>query len=106
MPELKKEMKHEVWRAYAGVWHMNENSGTAFDSTEHGLDALPSGGMRCDVSRMVAVDSGACGRARDNGPRITWASITALRKLSPVCFRGKVSWFIFSLSGIIHADWM
>ena len=58
-----------VWRDYAGVWHMNEDSGTAFDSTEHGLDALPSCGTNklADVSQMVAYENGACGRARVNG---------------------------------------
>ena len=60
---------HEVWRDYAGVWHMNEDSGTAFDSTEHGLDALPSCGTNklADVSQMIAYENGACGRARVNG---------------------------------------
>ena len=60
---------HEVWRDYAGVWHMNEDSGTAFDSTAHGLDALPSCGTNklADVSQMVAYENGACGRARVNG---------------------------------------
>ena len=59
---------HEVWRDYAGVWHMNEDSGTAFDSTAHGLDALPSCGTNklADVSQMVAYEEGACGRARVN----------------------------------------
>jgi len=60
--------QHEVWREYAGVWHMNEDSGTAFDSTEHGLDALPSCGTNklADISQMVAYENGACGRARVN----------------------------------------
>ncbi|MBR1566499.1 MAG: hypothetical protein IJ649_07020, partial [Oscillospiraceae bacterium] len=62
-------LKHAVWRDYAGVWHMNEDSGTAFDSTTHGLDALPSKGTNelADVSQMVAYENGACGRARVNG---------------------------------------
>ena len=62
---------HEVWRDYAGVWHMNEDSGTAFDSTAHGLDALPSKSTNtlADVSQMVAYENGACGRARVNGTR-------------------------------------
>ena len=61
-------MKHAVWADYAGVWHMNEDSGTAFDSTEHGLDALPScgSGDNGDISKMVAFEDGACGRARVN----------------------------------------
>ena len=59
---------HSVWSDYAGVWHMNEDSGTAFDSTAHGLDALPSCGTNklADVSQMVAYEEGACGRARVN----------------------------------------
>ena len=61
--------KHEVWKDYAGVWHMNEDSGTAFDSTEHGLDALPNWGtnLLADASQMVVYVNGACGRARVNG---------------------------------------
>ena len=57
---------HEVWRDYAGVWHMNEDSGTAYDSTAHGLDALPSRGTNtlADIRWMVAYENGACGRAR------------------------------------------
>lgn len=67
-PNNRTIAKHEVWREYAGVWHMNEDSGTAFDSTEHGLDALPSCGTNklADVSQMVAYENGACGRARVN----------------------------------------
>ena len=61
-----EERQHEVWREYAGVWHMNEDSGTAFDSTEHGLDALPDCGVNGDISQMVAYENGACGRARVN----------------------------------------
>ena len=55
-----------VWSDYAGVWHMNEDSGTAFDSTAHGLDALPDKdvGKQGDISQMVAYENGACGRAR------------------------------------------
>jgi len=64
----KLSRQHEVWREYAGVWHMNEDSGTAFDSTGHGLDALPSCGTNklADISQMVAYENGACGRARVN----------------------------------------
>ena len=57
-----------VWSDYAGVWHMNEDSGTAYDSTAHGLDAQPDHGTNnlADVSQMVAYENGACGRARVN----------------------------------------
>ena len=60
---------HEVWSDYAGVWHMNEDSGTAFDSTANRLDAMPSKGTNelADISQMVAYENGACGRARVNG---------------------------------------
>ena len=59
---------HEVWRDYAGVWHMNEDSGTAYDSTANGLDGIPSKGTNelADISQMVAYENGACGRARVN----------------------------------------
>lgn len=58
-----------VWSDYAGVWHMNEDSGTAYDSTANGLDALPDKGTNtlADVNQMVAYQNGACGRARVNG---------------------------------------
>ena len=58
-----------VWSDYAGVWHMNEDSGTAYDSTAHGLDALPSFGTNTNVdvaSEMMAYEIGVCGRARQN----------------------------------------
>ncbi len=64
-----------VWSDYAGVWHMNEDSGTAFDSTAHGLDAQPSKGTNtlADISQMVAYENGACGRARVNAMERLWA---------------------------------
>ena len=65
---------HEVWRDYAGVWHMNEDSGTAFDSTVHGLDALPScgtNGTAATMAQMVAYENGACGRARVNSLKLS-----------------------------------
>ena len=60
---------HEVWSDYAGVWHMNEDSGTAYDSTANGLDGTPSKGSNAlaDINQMVAYENGACGRARVNG---------------------------------------
>ena len=60
---------HEVWSDYAGVWHMNEDSGTAYDSTANGLDGIPSKGTNelADISQMIAYENGACGRARVNG---------------------------------------
>ena len=88
-----------VWSDYAGVWHMNEDSGTAFDSTEHGLDALPSCGTNklADVSQMVAYENGACGRARVNatvnlveGQKMIIPSYDALQLGSTFVFSG---WF-------------
>ena len=85
LPELKRGMRftaawggvpmyghapdgHEVWCDYAGVWHMNEDSGTAYDSTANGLDGIPSCGTNklADVEQMIAYENGACGRARVN----------------------------------------
>ena len=38
---------HEVWSDYAGVWHMNEDSGTAYDSTAHvSIPKVQGGSMR------------------------------------------------------------
>ena len=69
-----RAMSHSVWSDYAGVWHMNEDSGTAFDSTEHGLDALPScgtNGTAVTMAQMVAYENGACGRARVNSLKLS-----------------------------------
>ena len=68
-PDRSAPDGHEVWRGYAGVWHMNEDSGTAYDSTANGLDALPDRGTNtlANVNQMVAYQNGACGRARVNG---------------------------------------
>ena len=60
---------HEVWRDYAGVWHMNEDSGVAYDSTANGLDALPDWGTNKTVdvrTEMIGVPDGAVGFARQN----------------------------------------
>ena len=48
---------------------MNEDSGTAYDSTANRLDGIPSKGTNelADISQMVAYENGACGRARVNG---------------------------------------
>ena len=65
--------KAAVWSDYAGVWHMNEDSGTAYDSTAHGLDAVPScgtNGTAATLAQMVAYENGACGRARINSLKL------------------------------------
>ena len=42
----------EVWYEYAGVWHMNEESGNAVDSTANNL-----GGARVNLSRGAGVNT-------------------------------------------------
>ena len=58
-----------VWNSYVGVWHMGETSGTAYDSTANGLDAVPDGTGRSgdpDVTHMMIGVAGAVGVARRN----------------------------------------
>ena len=108
---------HEVWRDYAGVWHMNEDSGTAFDSTAHGLDALPSKGTNtlADVSQMVAYENGACGRARVNatvslsgGQKMVVSAYDGLQLGSTFVFSGwyNVNDFVYaSFPKLVFRDW-
>ena len=93
-----EERKHEVWREYAGVWHMNEDSGTAFNSAIKGLDALPSCNRsdKTGIAYMVATNIGACGRARVNGLRGNYL-------LVPVADVFKFG-SVFYLSGWFYAD--
>ena len=58
--------KHEVWSGYAGVWHMNEDSGTAYDSTANGLDGIPTAGENGDIGQMIGADNVFCGKGRIN----------------------------------------
>ena len=51
----------DVWTGYAGVWHLNEDSGTASDSTANGLNATPSG---ANSSECVAVSTAPTGTGR------------------------------------------
>ena len=91
---------HEVWRDYAGVWHMNEDSGTAYDSTANRLDGIPSNytnDTAVAIMQMVAYENGACGRARVNslhktrpGNYMTIPSYDGLRLKDVFCFSG---WF-------------
>lgn len=57
-----------VWNEYAGVWHMNEKSGIAYDSTANRLNAVPTVGGRSTANKnnMVSYSNGACGKARVN----------------------------------------
>ena len=87
----QKQVKHEVWSDYAGVWHMNEDSGTAYDSTAHGLDGIPSKGTNelADISQMVAYENGACGRARVNGTQNgKGGNFMVVPSASVFCFSG------------------
>ena len=51
----------DTWAGYAGVWHLNEASGTAFDATANGLHATASG---ANVSECVAVSTAPTGTGR------------------------------------------
>lgn len=50
-----------TWTGYAGVWHLNEASGTAFDATANGLNATPSG---ANAAECVAVSTAPTGTGR------------------------------------------
>lgn len=91
-----------VWSEYAGVWHMNEDSGTAFDSTAHRLDALPSKGTNtlADVNQMVAYEDGACGRARVNAAvELYGGNYMAVPSYDALQFGGR-----FSVSGWFYEN--
>jgi len=93
---------HAVWTDYAGVWHMNEDSGTAFDSTANGLDAVPTKGAnaRADTSQMTAFANGACGRARVNGlEELTGGNYLAIPSYDELALGGT-----FTFSGWFRAD--
>ena len=51
-----------MWAGYVGVWHFEEDSGDAADSTGHGLTATPHG----TTAQMVASTDAAIGRSRVN----------------------------------------
>ena len=68
---------HEVWRDYAGVWHMNEDSGVAYDSTANGLDALPENYL-LDID--VSTEMVYCGKATaDKMPIINTTTNNSIR---------------------------
>jgi hypothetical protein len=99
---------HEVWRDYAGVWHMNEDSGTAYDSTANRLDAQPDCGTNAlaDISQMVAYENGACGRARVNGTKNgRWLNYMLVPSGSVLHFGGRfVVYGWFRANGIASGD--
>ena len=70
---------------------MNEDSGTAYDSTANGLDGIPSKGTNelADISQMVAYENGACGRARVNGTiNGSGGNFMVVPSASVFCFSG------------------
>ena len=93
---------HAVWSDYAGVWHMNEASGTAFDSTTNGLNAVPTAGTNSlsDVSQMVAYEQGAVGRARVNATQ----ALIGGNHLTVTNYDSLLLGDTFVASGWFHAD--
>jgi hypothetical protein len=88
---------------------MNEDSGTAYDSTANRLDGIPSKGTNelADISQMVAYENGACGRARVNatvnlveGQKMIIPSYDALQLGSTFVFSG---WFF--VNDIVEASY-
>lgn len=67
-----------AWSEYAGVWHVNEASGTAFDSTVHALDGSPSG----SASASMIATNGIVGSARVNSPSKSYLSIPSYNSLN------------------------
>ena len=62
------------WPGFAGVWHMGEESGTAYDSTANGLDAEPVYNNPWDGDQTAIAD-GAVGRGRINQMESTRYSV-------------------------------
>ncbi|MGI5869063.1 MAG: DUF2341 domain-containing protein [Kiritimatiellia bacterium] len=61
-----------TWSDYAGVWHMGEDSGTAYDATANNLHGTPSG-SKADL--MVAYPNGVVGKARVNVSGTSYLSV-------------------------------
>ncbi len=93
---------HAVWSDYAGVWHMNEDSGTAFDSTANRLNATPTAGTNSlsDVTQMIAHEQGAVGRARVNASQALIGGNHLTVPNYDSCGLGGT----FVVSGWFHAD--
>lgn len=54
------------WPDYAGVWHLEEADGTAFDSSANSFDAAAMRNARSRAEDLAAVSDGAVGSARVN----------------------------------------
>ena len=63
------------WPDYAGVWHMGEASGTAYDSTANGFDAVAVQNARARAEDLVAVADGAIGAGRVNQDGTTYYDV-------------------------------
>ena len=99
---------HAVWTDYAGVWHMNEASGTAFDSTANGLDAVPScgtNGTPATLAQMVAYENGACGRARVNSVRLPGRGNDRQNYLKTPAVGTALTGTAFSVSGWFNGEY-
>ncbi|MBO4708462.1 MAG: DUF2341 domain-containing protein [Kiritimatiellae bacterium] len=63
------------WPDYAGVWHMREASGTAYDSAANGFDAVAVQNARSRSTDLVAVADGAVGAGRFNQDGTTYYDV-------------------------------
>ena len=63
------------WPDYAGVWHMGEASGTAYDSAANGFDAVAVQNARARAGDLVAVSDGAIGAGRFNQDGTTFYDV-------------------------------
>ena len=63
------------WPDYAGVWHMGEASGTAYDSAANGFDAVAVQNARARATDLVAVADGAIGAGRFNQDGTTFYDV-------------------------------
>ena len=63
------------WPGYAGVWHLEEANGTAFDSSANSFDAMAMQNGRARAEDLVAVADGAVGFARVNQDGSTYYDV-------------------------------
>ena len=63
------------WPGYAGVWHLEESDGTAFDSSANAFDAIAMRNARSRAVDLVAVADGAIGNARVNQDGTTFYDV-------------------------------
>ncbi len=63
------------WPGYAGVWHVGEASGTAYDSAANRFDAIAVQNARARADDLVAVADGAIGAGRVNQDGTTYYDV-------------------------------